>query len=220
MGKWISGILATVIAGVLLAIIVPKLSAPRNSPASGPGGSVVNVHPTTPSVTGPQDTLPWPSSPDCLPYNPNNLTVQYNSSFAVYQVLDGSSTLLAYKSLADANDAVKMARRYSQECFIGRTNTRTDRYSYIFDYWRGPTGVTTTLASTDCIPYDRNNLTIVNMGATGWRIRDSRSSIALFDTQADANAGLLVMRHYTHICYIGRDYSGSDRSRYITEYFT
>jgi hypothetical protein len=44
MGKWIAGIVATVISGVLLAILVPKFTTPTPSPSPPPP-------PSTPPVT-------------------------------------------------------------------------------------------------------------------------------------------------------------------------
>ncbi|HXM56261.1 MAG TPA: hypothetical protein VOB72_12790 [Candidatus Dormibacteraeota bacterium] len=190
-------------------------SAAGPSPTARPAGGT-----PTPVVAATVDTLPWPATEDCIPHNPATLTVVYNSGAAVWQVLDGSHALLAFKTQTDANDGMAVAKRFDRECFIGRGNTRTNRSSYITEYWRDPSGLSATIASPDCIPYNRSNLSIVNLGTTGWQLRDGNNLIALYDTQTDAQAAVTVMQHWSNICYVGRDYSGSDRLQYITTYFT
>jgi len=186
--------------------------------------------PTTPSATTPgKSTSPstskttepgWPSPEDCLRHNPNALTYSYNSSQQVWQVMEGGHALLAYKREADAKDGVAVAKRFRQHCFVGRNNTRPERYRYVMDYWREPSGINTTIANPDCIRLNPANLSIVDLGATGWQIRDGSSYLAVLDTKKDAESMVLVMKHYTNVCYLGRGYNGADRLMYITTYFS
>ena len=37
---------------------------------------------------------------------------------------------------SDANKVAELARHYSEQCFIGRDNARSDRYQYIVSYWK------------------------------------------------------------------------------------
>jgi hypothetical protein len=172
-------------------------------------------------VGGPTpDTLPWPSPADCIPYNPSDVMVSYNSGAAVWQVISDGDALLAYQNQADANDGAALAQRYTQQCFIGRSNTCSNRYQCIMDYWLGPSGMSTTLAVQDCIPYDRNNLAVTQSGSD-WQLADPGSTIGLFSTQADANAAVMVLKHTNNICYVGRDQApGPNRLAYITNYFS
>jgi hypothetical protein len=160
----------------------------------------------------------WPSPEDCLPHNPATVSIRHDTTQNIWQVVDGSHYLLAFDSEANAEKGLALAQRYRTECFIGRSNTRTNRYQYIFEYWKDPSGLTATVPNPDCIPYNPGNLTVENLGATGWRIDDGPSWLVLFDTQQDANNGLLVMRMSTHICYIGRDNSGPNRYQQMTTY--
>jgi hypothetical protein len=87
------------------------------------------------------------------------------------------------------------------------------------DYWRDPSGITTTIASPDCIRFNAGNLSIVDLGATGWQIRDGSSYLAVLDTRRDAESMVLVMKRYQSVCYLGRGYNGADRLMYISTYF-
>jgi hypothetical protein len=43
------------------------------------------------------------------------------------EILDNSS---------DAQAALQLAQQYSQQCFIGRDNSRSNRSEYIVEYWK------------------------------------------------------------------------------------
>lgn len=77
-----------------------------------------------------------------------------------------------------------------------------------------------TPTAEDCVGYNPSNLTVKSADDTGWLLVDGNHSMALFDTEADANLGLKMARHYTRSCFIGRGNQRPDRSRYITQYWT
>lgn len=197
-----------------------------DAPAGGGGvdpGTTTPPAATTPAVivtVTPLDLLPWPATEDCINHDPTKLAVVYNSTDNLWQVVEGGTHyMLAYKREIDAQTGLAVAKRYTKHCFIGRGNTRTERYRYIMDYYRGPSGIATVIPSPDCLTHNGDNLSIEDLGATGWRVNQGSEAIALFDTKADAQAAILVMKHYNRHCYIGRGYSGSDRLKYITDYF-
>jgi hypothetical protein len=132
-----------------------------------------------------------------------------------------NALILDFQILGDANDGMALARRYTQLCHVGRTNTRSDHYGYEMNYWLGPTGVATTIATRDCLAYNPGNLTVVNLGTTGWEVVDGTNGLQMFDTQADAGNGVLVMRHATNICTIGRNEPATapNHTPYSTTYF-
>jgi hypothetical protein len=185
--------------------------APTTAPPGGSGGGVIVVDPGL--------LLPWPSPADCVSHNPATSTVVYNSSAAVWQVVDGGHAMMAFKRDVDAQDGLKLAKAYKTECWIGRSNTRTNRYQYIMSYWTDPVLPAPAIASPDCLSHNPSNLTVVDLGSLGWRIDDGSEAIQLFDTKADADKGVLVMKHYNRHCYVGRGYGGSDRLQYIIEWF-
>jgi hypothetical protein len=185
------------------------------TPAATPTGA-----PTTPPVVVTALPLPWPASEDCISHDPSDLAVVYNSGQAVWQVLEGGThAMLAYKRKVDADTAIAVARRYKKHCFIGRNNTRPDRTRYIMDYYRDPSGMRTLISSPDCFPHAAPDLLIKDGGSDGWYLMNGSESMELFDTKADAEAAMLVFKHFTKHCYIGRGYSGPDRLEYITNYF-
>jgi hypothetical protein len=130
--------------------------------------------------------------------------------------------VLTFEFQADANDGLALAKRYTQLCYIGRSNHRADHYSYVMNYWPAPSGLTTTIATRDCTPYSRDTLSVVNAGAIGWEVTDGSNVLQLFDTQADADAGVMVLRHTTNVCYVGRDEPPTEpnRTAHITKYFS
>jgi hypothetical protein len=199
---------------------VPTSAPPATGPPTLKAATAPPVGPPTAApVTPTPDTLPWPSPADCIGYDPTNITVSYNSSFGVYQVISGSDALLAYQNQADANDGAALARRYTQQCFVGRSNTCSNRYQCIMDYWLGPSNLSSTIAVQDCIPYNRNQLSETPSGSD-WQVSDPTSIIGLFSSKADADAAVMVLRHTSNICYVGRDQTGSNRLAYITNYFS
>jgi hypothetical protein len=139
---------------------------------------------------------------DCLPYNPNALYV-FNDG-GIWILTDDVSRMEAFASESDAQLGMQVARMYTQQCFIGRNNTRPNRQDYIFTYWQGDSGLGGSLPTNDCLSHNRSALTIVNEGANGWLLTDGSSRMVMFDNQTDAQQGLDLVRNYDQICYIGR----------------
>src|SRR5262252_377776 len=134
----------------------PTQAPPTSNNSNGDGGN-----------TGGQTTAQWPTPGDCINYNPNNLTTKYEAG--IWTVNDGGTQVMRLHGGPTDNTGQKglaLAKQYKSHCFIGRNNSRTERYSYIFDYWRNPSGISTTIPdqADDCSPYNRNNLTVDDMG--------------------------------------------------------
>jgi hypothetical protein len=71
----------------------------------------------------------------------------------------------------------------------------------------------------DCLQYRPVSLRIVDEGARGWLLTDGSDRILMLDNEDDARAALALARGHTHHCFIGRDNSRADRSRYIVEFW-
>jgi hypothetical protein len=146
-------------------------------------------------------------------------TIKYTASSTLWQVMSGGSALLAFKQSSDATAGLALVKAYKKICFIGRDNTRTDRMRYIMTYWMDPVQNSPAITNPDCLPHTPSQLVATDAGSLGWRVEAGGESIALFDTKADAENAILVMKHYNRHCYIGRSYSGADRLNYITDWF-
>jgi hypothetical protein len=72
----------------------------------------------------------------------------------------------------------------------------------------------------DCLPYNPNNLRIVNEGASGWLLTDGGSRMLVLDNRADAAKALALARRHTAHCFIGRDNRRPNRRDFIVEYWT
>jgi hypothetical protein len=183
------------------------------NPPSPPGGGGGGGGQTTSS----SNNSGWPSPEDCISYNPSTITVTYNTSDGSYLVTAGSTIVMQFKALQDdtvAAQAKALAQRYTRHCYIGRANTRTeDRGSYIFDYWRDPSGQNPPIPGEDdiCSNYNRNNLTVEDMGGgDGWRVKDHDHVLHLFDNGTDARNGDLVLAKYSNICEFGDSDGGQN----------
>jgi hypothetical protein len=82
---------------------------------------------------------------------------------------------------------------------------------------RTPTPVA---AREDCVPYDPKALQIVPAGEEGYRLtEDGSHGMLTLDDKTDAYAALALARRHTAHCFIGRDNTRNDRSRYIVDYW-
>jgi hypothetical protein len=196
----------------------PAPSASSASPeptssATGVGGPAADPQPTGNSGGGGgggggSQSSDWPSPEDCIAYNPNNLTKRYEAG--IWTVNDGGIQVMRLHGGPTDNVGDKglaLAKRFKSHCFIGRNNHRTEKYSYIFDYWRNSSGINTTIADQeeDCSPYNRGNISVDAMGDDAWRVKDHDHVLHAFDTKTDANNGKLVLAKYNQICFLGVD---------------
>src|SRR5262245_1538114 len=179
--------------------------------ASGPSGPG-QAPPSRPAAPA------WPSNEDCVSYNPANVTVHYEAG--IYSVNDGSQVVMRVSGGPGETVGEKglaLAKRYRRHCFIGRDNGREDENAYVFDYWRDLSGMTPAIPGQedDCRGYDRNNLTVDDMGGGhGWRVRDDDNVLHVFDNESDARNGKLVLSKYRQICSIGG--SGEDDPKVVS----
>ena len=161
--------------------------------------------PTTTKTTT-SSTSDWPSPEDCISYNPSALTVHYEAG--TYAINNGSTqVVLVHGGPTDStgDKALALAKHYKRHCFIGRNNTRPEKGQYVMDYWRDPSGQNSPIPGQDddCSPYNRNNLTVEDMGnGDGWRVKDHDHPLHLFDNQKDALNGKLVIAKYSQACLI------------------
>jgi hypothetical protein len=186
---------------------VPATPAPTLSP-----GIILTIAPGL--------LTPWPSSPDCIGYDPTIASIKYTASIPLWQVMSGNSALLAFKQSGDATAGLALVKAYKKICFIGRNNTRADRARYILTYWMDPvSSAAPAITNPDCLPHVASELVVQDAGSLGFRVAAGSESLALFDTKTDADNAVLVMKHYNRHCYIGRSYNGTDRLNYITDWF-
>jgi hypothetical protein len=206
----------TVMVTVKFATKTPTMTPPK-----------VTVKPTMspPKVTAQLTVMPPPPIPtrtlppeDCLPYTPAKLSI-VNEGAQGWLLTDSSSRMLMLDDQTDAQKALALAKRYTTHCFIGRDNKRSNRRDYIVEYWKGNSGQTTTIASEDCIPYNRANLKIVDEGANGWLLTDGSSRMVMLDDQQDAERALTLAKGYGQQCFIGRDNQRANRRDYIVTYW-
>jgi hypothetical protein len=178
----------------------PSTTAPTNTTGATPTAKATTKKPTS--------TSDWPSPSDCVSYNPANLSLDGSGSTGTFLVTDGSTVVMRLHGQDDqvGQQALALAQRYRKHCYIGRNNHRDATGDFIFDYWRDPTGTSTTIPGEDdaCSPYNNHNLTVEDMGeGQGWRVKDHDHVLHVFDNGSDARNGNTVLLKYTQICSIG-----------------
>lgn len=72
---------------------------------------------------------------DCVPYAASTLAVASAGSSG-WSLSASGRQLMLLDTADDANTMLSMAQRYSNQCFIGRGNTRANRSNYILQYWK------------------------------------------------------------------------------------
>jgi hypothetical protein len=72
---------------------------------------------------------------DCEPYTPSTLGVT-SAGASGWTLSAGTRQLMLLDTAEDANTMLSVARSYSNQCFIGRGNTRANPSNYILPYWK------------------------------------------------------------------------------------
>jgi hypothetical protein len=196
-------------AGSAQAATLPSATTAQPSPTGQPGstGGGQPATTTTKGTATTSTTSDWPSPEDCTTYNPSALTVQFANG--VYTVTNGSILVIrVYGQQGDntGQKALALAQHYKRHCYIGRHNTMPAPGPFIMDYWRDSSGLNPTIPDqeNDCSGYNRNNLTVEDMGnGDGWRVKDHDHPLQLFANETDARNGKLVIQKYSQACSIG-----------------
>jgi hypothetical protein len=183
-------------------------------PGNGSDGGEVETEEAT------EELVPVEPSPeDCVSYDPAILQVQ-NLGETGWRMISGNHAMALYDTYGDAADAIKVARQFTRSCFIGRSNTRPDRYAYIVRYWKNPSGLPLGEAPTfDCVTYDPAKLKVKKDGDLGWRLLGGDDPLLLLSSAPDAERARLVASANSKLCFIGRGNDRPDPDRYITEYW-
>lgn len=162
---------------------------------------------------------------DYISYNPSSLKIVKETS--CWLLTDGRSRMKVLATEEDANNALKVAKRHTRHCFVGRSNKRADRKQYILEYWDGTSDLTveepTNVTSLTYLP---NSARVrYNSSTDSWNVQvqllKSKDIKTLFtaDTMADALAALSYIETKKKICYIGKDNKMSNPRDYIMTYF-
>lgn len=205
------------------AIATPSPAAPspsQKSVTAPPSQPEESVSPSVATAV----VLPANVVSDCIPYDPATLSIE-DLGATGWRLNSSTSAMVLTDTQADAQKVLALARLHTQQCFIGRDNHRSDRFQYIANFWTGPSGTVVqipdgAISKPDCIPYNPKNLSIENLGSTGWRLNSGSMNMVLADTEQDANKLLALARNYDRQCFIGRDNTRSDRIRYIVDYWS
>ncbi len=196
----------------------PTTAAPSDEPEPSSTSTGITLNPGLVLTIPPGLLVPWPPA-DCLSHNPANVTIVYTGAgpnAPLWQVMDGSNALLAFKREVDAQAGLALAKSYRKHCFVGRGTSSVER---VMDYWLDPVTGAAPVPNPDCLEHDPNDLTVTQTSDGSWRVQTSIAILAVFDIKEDADEAELVLRHYNRYCFIGRGYGGSDRKLYITNWF-
>jgi hypothetical protein len=190
-------------SGSLANTSASKTPAPTSTATAG----------STPTTPATKKTTTKSAPTDCVTYDPSNVTVDGSGASGTFVVSSGSTVVMRLHGQDDmvGQQALALAQRYKEHCYIGRNNTRDPKGDYIFDYWLKPSGNTPEIPDEDdaCRTYNNHNLTVENMGdGDGWRVKDHDDVLHVFDNGADANSADKILLKYTQICSIGETEDG------------
>jgi hypothetical protein len=143
---------------------------------------------------------------DCSSYAPSTLTIgQTPSSWLLLVPGAGFFEILnSFDTESDARDGLAVAMRATADCFIGRDNSRANRKAYIIDYWKGSSGIATTVVTEDCTAYNPSSIQMSSNGSAGWVVTDRGTLQLTLDNSRDASAAFLLAKANEAHCFVGR----------------
>lgn len=168
---------------------------------------------------------------DVISYNPANLKIVKETTD--WLLTDGRSRMKIFATEEDALNGLRIAKRHTRQCFVGRSNKRSNRKDFILSYWDGDSGLPSEpLTKTDIIPYNPQNVSARYNAEKGyWEIIEKERRVSFFakakikqimfiaDNMADALAMLAIVEKHSKSCFIGRDNNRSNRKDFIMHYF-
>lgn len=170
---------------------------------------------------------------DVISYNPANLKIVKETND--WLLTDGQSRMKIFATEEDALNGLRIAKRHTRQCFVGRSNKRSNRKDFILSYWDGNSGLQSEpLTKNDKISYNPQNVSAqYNAERRYWEIieKEKNSSWGIFhkskikqtlfiaDNMADALAMLAIVEKHSKSCYIGRNNNRSNRKDFIMHYF-
>lgn len=156
---------------------------------------------------------------DCLSINSSEVQIQYEGN-REYLITDGESRIAIAADRTSARKMTRIVAQHEYHCFIGRDNQREDRSQYLVEYWKGRSDVDVHhLRDEDCLPYNPDNLRIVDEQEQGYLLTDGRSRMLILDDRNDAERALEWAKQHSKHCFIGRDNDRENRDQYILEYW-
>jgi hypothetical protein len=156
---------------------------------------------------------------DELPYNPQALRI-VDEGPRGWLLTDGRSRMKIFDNREDARNGLAVARRHTTQGYVGRDNPRSNRSTYLMEYWTGNSGLPhNPLTKTDGISYDPNNVVATDLDAQGWRINEGKHWMLMAHDLNDALAMLRIVERHTRMCFIGRGNKRPNRDAYIMTYF-
>jgi hypothetical protein len=188
----------------------PAPTESNATPSPGPDGQ-------GPGETG--GVVVEPAAKDCSAFDAAAL-YSVSAGASGWYLNDGTHNIATLDTKTDAEDAVKVARRYSQSCYVGRGNHRPVRDDFIVRYWESPSGLPQGLAPShfDCVSYEPSDLSIGSAGDASWLLAHGEQLLA-FDTANDATRIMLHAKGFHKLCFIGRGNQRPVPSHYILEYW-
>lgn len=160
---------------------------------------------------------------DRIPYDPASLFI-VDEGASGWLLTDGTMRMKMLDNHEDALNALRVARRHTMQCFIGRDNPRPNRRDYLIEYWDGNSGLPhEPLSKTDAISYSPSAALAVDEDAAGWVVTapvgSTTSRMLMAHDMDDALAGLHLVQRHSRQCFIGRGNTRPDRKAYIMTYW-
>jgi len=154
---------------------------------------------------------------DCLSYEPSLLVLK-NEKKAGWAVQHHGQALLRFDKKNEAEQALALARRYKQHCYIGRRNNRPDSTQYYIEYWKGPSDVRTEIKKEECQPYTRDLLQVIET-TKDWELRAGTTFLVRAASKADADRVKAIASNHFAFCQIGHRNTRANHRLYMIQYW-
>ena len=168
--------------------------------------------------------LETPVSTDCIEYNPANLRFGPWSTDKIL-LTDGLASILTIGVNDDQENAMNLAKRHTQRCFIGRSNTNgegdVDSQDHALELWRVNSTFTAKIEPSDCDEYNADGVVAPRQQEDGrWLITDGARLQLFTNSREDADSALTLAKRHSKVCFISRiPGSANQPSNYVTQYW-
>lgn len=139
---------------------------------------------------------------DCIGVDPGNVSIQQSGTD--FTVVDGSTALMVFPELSEAQDARDLVQHYGFNalCYVGRPDPD-------MTYWLNDNAPmladSGAPVAEDCIAVDPHNVTIEQSGSN-YVVADGSTSLMAFPelTEAQDAVELIEFYGFTNLCFVGR----------------
>lgn len=190
------------------AIITPALQNQELDSSNVVGASVTVLQPIL--------------STDCLSYDPDTVRFGVSADARLVITDDAGNEVLTLVDGDDQTNAMRLASKHRERCFIGRDAPVAEREVSEIEFWLSRSGEgkdAGEIDPEDCDSYNASTTAIRNTPTGDWILVDNDSMRIVMDDQEDAEAALQLARSHSSRCFVGRTFVDGTQQGYLSQYW-